>query len=70
MIINFRQREDGSCFIVFMIPGNRFLKGIIEPDLLARVGDLKAFWWADIEFVDSEDEDALLDIVNLRMDKL
>lgn len=55
---------------MFMIPGNRFLKGIIEPDLLARVGDLKAFWWADIEFVDSEDEDALLDIVNLRMDKL
>ena len=69
MIINKYECENNSLGIVFMIPGNRFLKGIIEPDLLAHAGEISLFYWADIEFVDSDDEEATLEILKLRMDQ-
>lgn len=70
IIINYKERDNGSMFIVFMLPGNGlFLKGSLTSELMANVGDLRRFYWADIEFTDDEDEDATLEILKLQMEK-
>ena len=69
MIINFHERDDNDLFIVFMIVGHRFLKGVLKAELRAKTSEIKRFYWAEVEFVDSQDEEATLEIINLRMDE-
>ena len=69
MIINFRERDNNNLFIVFMIPGHRFLKGVLKAELRAKTSEITRFYWAEIEFVDDGDEEATFEIISLKMEK-
>ncbi len=70
IVVNFLEHDNDDLFIVFMIPGNgRFLKGLLKAESRAAAGGIIRFYWADITFVDDENEDADLEIMELKMDQ-
>lgn len=69
VIVNFHERDNNDLFIVSMIPGHSFLKGLLKAELRAKTGEITRFYWAEIEFVDDEDENATLEIISLKMEE-
>lgn len=68
MVVNFREQCNGKLFVVFMLPGNGFFRGTLKVQSRAKIGEVKRFYWAEIQFIDSDDKDALLEILALTME--
>lgn len=67
IIVNFREYENDDIFIVFMIKGQGFLKGILKAEQRRLTGEIRHFYDAQIGYAASEDEDETLAIINLKM---
>ena len=67
IIVNFREYENGGIFIVFMIKGQGFLKGILKAEQRRLTGEIRHFYDAQISYTRSDNDDETLAISDLKM---
>jgi hypothetical protein len=69
ILLNFSEHENGDAFIVFIIRGKGFIKGLLKAEMKRFAGDLKPVHYISVSFFNLNDQSAELAISQLKMKK-
>ena len=69
ILINFNEHPNGDAFIVFMVRGKGFLRGVLKAEMRARAGDLRHFHHIQVSYFDLNNGTDLKAISQLKMKK-